>query len=67
YLQTEIKHLLLSHHGEMEWGSPVIPKTTEAIVLHMADDLDSKVASFVRLKRENSTGQRLLGATMIVF
>jgi 3'-5' exoribonuclease len=56
YLQTEIKHLLLSHHGEMEWGSPVIPKTTEAIVLHMADDLDSKVAQFREIEEREFNG-----------
>ncbi|MBN2252870.1 MAG: HD domain-containing protein [Kosmotogaceae bacterium] len=56
YLQTEIKHLLLSHHGEMEWGSPVIPKTTEAIVLHIADDLDSKVAQFREIEEREFNG-----------
>ncbi len=56
YLQTEIKHLLLSHHGELEWGSPVVPKTTEAIVLHMADDLDSKVAQFREIEEREFNG-----------
>ncbi|MFO7880989.1 MAG: HD domain-containing protein [Kosmotogaceae bacterium] len=46
FLIVEIKHFILSHHGEMEWGSPVVPKTTEAMVLHMADNLDSKMAQF---------------------
>ncbi|TYB80890.1 MAG: HD domain-containing protein [Kosmotoga sp.] len=46
FMLAEIKHFILSHHGEMEWGSPVVPKTTEAMVLHMADNLDSKMAQF---------------------
>lgn len=38
-----IKHLILSHHGRHEWGSPKRPKTVEAILLHHLDDLDAKV------------------------
>lgn len=37
-----IKHLLLSHHGEFEWGSPIRPMTLEAQILHHLDDLDAK-------------------------
>lgn len=36
-------HLILSHHGEYEWGSPVKPGTPEAIALHYLDNLDAKV------------------------
>lgn len=36
-------HLILSHHGEYEWGSPVKPGTPEAIALHHLDNLDAKV------------------------
>jgi 3'-5' exoribonuclease len=36
-------HLVLSHHGEYEWGSPVKPGTLEAIALHHLDNLDAKV------------------------
>ncbi len=38
-----LKHLLLSHHGQYEFGSPKRPKTLEAIVLNFLDDLDSKM------------------------
>jgi 3'-5' exoribonuclease len=38
-----IKHLILSHHGEYEWGSPKRPKTLAAQILHFADNLDSKI------------------------
>lgn len=40
-----IKHVLLSHHGEIEYGSPRRPKTLEAILVHQADYLDSKFNS----------------------
>ncbi len=55
-LLMEVKHLILSHHGEMEWGSPVLPKTTEAIVLHMADNLDSKIAQFREIESREHSG-----------
>lgn len=38
-----LKHLLLSHHGQYEYGSPKRPKTLEAIILNYLDDLDSKI------------------------
>ncbi|EGJ50710.1 3'-5' exoribonuclease YhaM family protein [Desulfocurvibacter africanus] len=42
-LKAHFKHLLLSHHGELEFGSPKRPKTSEALVLHYADNLDAKL------------------------
>ena len=42
-LVLHLKHLILSHHGEYEFGSPKRPKTPEAITLHYADNLDAKV------------------------
>jgi 3'-5' exoribonuclease len=38
-----LKHIILSHHGELEFGSPKRPKTHEAFVLHYADNLDAKL------------------------
>ncbi len=40
---VHLKHLLLSHHGQYEFGSPKRPKTIEAVILSYADDLDSKI------------------------
>jgi 3'-5' exoribonuclease len=48
-LADVLKHMILSHHGNYEWGSPKRPKTLEALVLHYADDLDAKIAMFQRL------------------
>ncbi len=45
-LSLELRHLLLSHHGEYEFGSPKRPKTLEALVVHYIDDLDAKLNAF---------------------
>ncbi|MDD5542567.1 MAG: OB-fold nucleic acid binding domain-containing protein [Acidobacteriia bacterium] len=42
-LKTQIAHLIISHHGEYAFGSPKLPMTVEALLLHKLDDLDSKV------------------------
>ena len=42
-LRTHLEHLIVSHHGTREYGSPVEPMTVEAFILSMADDLDAKV------------------------
>lgn len=44
-LSVQILHMILSHHGEVKngWGSPVDPKTPEAMALHYADNMDAKV------------------------
>ncbi|MEW6032538.1 MAG: HD domain-containing protein [Bacillota bacterium] len=39
----ELRHMVLSHHGQYEWGSPKRPKTLEAMILHCVDDLTAKV------------------------
>jgi 3'-5' exoribonuclease len=43
--QLLIEHLILSHHGQLEFGSPVRPATLEAEILHFADDASAKTAS----------------------
>jgi 3'-5' exoribonuclease len=48
-LLVELKHMIISHHGEYEFGSSKLPMTLEAIALHMLDNLDAKVASFTQL------------------
>jgi 3'-5' exoribonuclease len=45
-LVIRIKHMILSHHGEYEFGSPKLPMTLEATALAFLDNLDSKIASF---------------------
>lgn len=40
-----VEHLILSHHGSLEFGSPTLPQTREAVALHFLDDMDSKMAA----------------------
>jgi len=42
-LSMDIQHIILSHHGQLEYGSPKLPATPEALVVHFADDLDAKL------------------------
>ena len=42
-LKMHFKHLVTSHHGEHEFGSPIRPKTPEAFILHFADNMDAKL------------------------
>ena len=42
-LRTLVEHMILSHHGQLEFGSPKVPQFPEALLLHYLDDLDSKM------------------------
>ena len=44
-LKTRIEHMIISHHGHYEFGSPKLPMFPEALMLHYLDDLDSKMES----------------------
>lgn len=52
-LRLQILHCILSHHGELQYGSPVVPKTLEAIVLHHIDNLDAQAAAYARIAQES--------------
>jgi 3'-5' exoribonuclease len=52
-LLLRLKHMIVSHHGSYEFGSPKLPMTPEAIALHCLDNLDAKVHSFTRDIRED--------------
>jgi len=54
-LALELKHVVLAHHGELDFGSPKRPKTVEALIVHFVDDLDAKVMAFQEFIR-NSGG-----------
>jgi 3'-5' exoribonuclease len=52
-LKTMIEHLIISHHGQYEFGSPKLPMFPEAVMLHYLDDLDSKMEAMrAQLERE---------------
>jgi 3'-5' exoribonuclease len=51
-IAMELRHLILSHHGVLEYGSPKRPKTVEALIVHFMDDLDAKVNAFQEYIRD---------------
>ena len=53
-----LKHLLLSHHGQYEYGSPKRPKTLEANILYYLDDLDAKVSGIQEFINKGEEGER---------
>jgi 3'-5' exoribonuclease len=67
-LQWAVSHIILSHHGSLEHGSPVVPCTREATLVHMIDNLGGRLGSFDRLEKELAPGRswstldRALGA-----
>jgi 3'-5' exoribonuclease len=57
-LASLIKHCIVSHHGEYEFGSPKIPATPEAMILHFADNIDAKLTTFAEIyDKDTSPGQ----------
>ena len=59
-LEMHLEHLILSHHGRREWGSPVEPATPEALALHAIDNLDSKLAQLRGVRRSEGSGMHFL-------
>lgn len=57
YTKMHLKHILLAHHGEYEYGSPKIPQTSEAFLVHLIDLMDSKMGTMEMIKKtDNNTG-----------
>jgi len=52
-LALRLKHMIVSHHGEYEYGSPKLPMTLEALALHYLDNLDAKMHAFHQLMQED--------------
>ncbi|HEV7529123.1 MAG TPA: HD domain-containing protein [Solirubrobacteraceae bacterium] len=57
-LAQAVVHIILSHHGTLEHGSPVVPCTREATLVHMIDNLGGRLGSFDRLEKELAPGRR---------
>jgi 3'-5' exoribonuclease len=60
-LAQAVLHVILSHHGSLEHGSPVVPATREAVLVHMIDNLGGRLGSFDRLERELPAGESWSG------
>ena len=57
-LKKQIIHLVLSHQGELEHGSPVLPQTLEAMILYYADEMDSKANALKHIIERDSEPDR---------
>jgi len=66
-LQLHLEHLVLSHQGRLEFGSPVQPMTPEAIALHFIDDLDSKLAQLREASEKEPPLQFLTGFSRYLY
>ena len=58
FLADVLKHIVLSHHGETEWGSPKKPMCIEALVVHYIDNLDAKVAGVKEYMSNNMENEK---------
>lgn len=55
-LQYRLKHMIVSHHGQLEYGSPKLPMTPEAVFIYYLDNLDARTHAFVRdIKEDKNT------------
>jgi len=60
-LATLIKHTIISHHGEYEFGSTKLPYIAEAMLLHYADNMDAKLKAFEEILDNNNTNNPWAG------
>ena len=54
-LQTLVEHLIISHHGQYEFGSPKLPMFPEALMLHYLDDMDSKIQGMQKILERDAS------------
>ncbi len=50
-----LEHLIIAHQGRLDWGSPKLPMTPEALLVHYADDLDAKYNMMISILRDDTT------------
>ena len=60
-LKLHLKHILLSHHGEYEYGSPKVPQTSEAFLVHLIDLMDSKMHTVEAVKKTDTNSVNWFG------
>ncbi len=60
-LRAQVEHLIASHHGTREWGSPVEPKTIEAFILASVDELDAKLNQVRRAIADDASTEEFTG------
>ena len=51
----KLSHMMLAHHGKLEYGSPKVPMFVEAILVYYADEMDSKASQFERIRKDTNS------------
>jgi 3'-5' exoribonuclease len=64
-LEHHVVHMVLSHHGKMEYGSPKVPMTLEALLTHAIDEIDSRVNSWLNLMGKEGGSRRWTDANNV--
>lgn len=57
-LESQLRHIIVAHHGDREKGSPVVPMTREAVIVHFCDDMCARVGAFDEAQRNAGEGER---------
>jgi 3'-5' exoribonuclease len=60
-LSARLRHVIVSHHGERDKGSPVVPMTREAIIVHFCDDMTARISACDEAERSSLRGARWSG------
>ncbi|MCX6825811.1 MAG: HD domain-containing protein [candidate division Zixibacteria bacterium] len=55
-LLIKIRHLIISHHGQIDYASPIVPQIPEAFILFYADEIDSKMGAIERIRDKTGSG-----------
>jgi 3'-5' exoribonuclease len=57
-MSVQLRHIVVSHHGEREKGSPVVPATREAVIVHYCDDMTARLAAVDEAAAHTADGER---------
>jgi 3'-5' exoribonuclease len=60
-MTAQLRHIVVSHHGEREKGSPVVPATREAVIVHYCDDMTARLAAIDEIAGRTAAGARWSG------
>jgi 3'-5' exoribonuclease len=60
-MAAQLRHIVVSHHGEREKGSPVVPATREAVIVHYCDDMTARLAAVDEIAGRTAAGARWSG------
>lgn len=60
-LENMVKHMIIAHHGELEYGSPKKPGLIEAVALHYIDNMDAKMKTFTTMLQDNDEQEDWIG------